>query len=165
MMRWRRSVIVYCCAGTALACDHEAPSSVNRDLGARMAGSWTARLTLDRLPVLGVNTASNKETLFGKFAFVASTDRVGQSAAVAYGVYDMDFTDLGLPRRRGVPAATLLALTQDSVEMRLDPTNDATVIMLRGLVQGDSLFGTWTVSVPRVTEGGGRFVMVRRHEP
>jgi hypothetical protein len=163
MMRWRRSVIVYCCAGAALACDRETPASVNRDLGARMAGSWTARLTLDRLPVLAVNRASNNETLIGKFAFVASTDRAAPRAT-AYGVYDMDFTGLGLPRRRGVPAATLVSLSEDSVEIRLDPTNDETVIVLRGLVQGDSVFGTWTVSVPRVTQGGGRFVMVRRHE-
>ena len=113
-MRWRRFVIGYWCAGAALACDRETPASVNRDLGARMAGSWRARLTLERLPVLGVNTASNKETLFGEFAFVASTDRASQSAAVAYGVYDIDFTGLGLPRRRGVPAATVLAVQQDS---------------------------------------------------
>jgi hypothetical protein len=129
-----------------------------------MAGSWTARLTLDRLPVLAASTTSSKQTLFGKFAFIPSTDRAVQGTAAAYGVYDIDFATLGLPHRRGVPAATLRPLAKDSVEIRLDPMNDQTFIVLRGQLHGDSIVGVWDVSVPRVTEGGGRFVMVRRRE-
>jgi hypothetical protein len=115
---------------------------------------------LERLPVLAARTTSSKHTLLGSFAFVASGDRARSSAA-AYGVYDIDFASLGVPRGRGVPAATLLALAMDSVEIRLDPMNDANVV-LRGQLEGDSIVGVWNVSVPRVTEGGGRFVMVRR---
>jgi hypothetical protein len=164
MTRLRRFIIVSLCAAAAAAgCDREAPAAENRDLGSRVAGSWTVRLTVDRLPFLAARTTAREQSLVGTFAFVPSTDPADRSAA-AYGVYDVDFARLGLAQRRGAPAATVLAVQQDSVEIRLDPMNDETVIVLRGLVQGDSVLGTWTVSVPRVTQGGGRFVMVRRRE-
>jgi hypothetical protein len=161
-MRWRGYLISIGLCVATVACDRESPASVKRDLGSHMAGSWTVRLMLERLPVLAARTTSSKHTLLGSFAFVASGDRARSSAA-AYGVYDIDFASLGVPRGRGVPAATLLALAMDSVEIKLDPINDANVVM-RGQLRGDSIIGIWDVSVPRVTEGGGRFQMVRRRE-
>lgn len=164
MTRLRGYLITVCSFTIAVVgCDREAPAAENRDLGSRMTGSWTVQLTVDRLPFLAAETVAREQTLVGEFAFVASTDRADRSAA-AYGVYDVDFGRLGLSQRRGVPAATLLAVQQDSVEIRLAPMDDQTVILLRGRLQGDSIAGVWDVSVPRVTAGGGRFVMVRHHE-
>jgi hypothetical protein len=162
--RWRWRVLAGLCAALTVACDRESLASVSREVGSHVAGKWTARLTLDRLPILAGSTARLNQTLFGTFAFVASTERSSASGPAAYGVYDIDFTGLGLPRSRGVPAATLRALHGDSLEIRLDGVGDQATMVLRGELGGDSIVGTWGVSVPRVTEGGGRFAMVHTRE-
>ena len=143
-----------CGCGAALVKDGQ--------LGSQVAGSWTIQLTVDRPPIFARDAARDGHRISGTFAFVsADSDR---ATPAAFGVYDLDFTHLGLPHRRGVPAATLVAASRDSLEIRLNPTADDAVIVLRGQLRGDSILGTWTMSIPRITESGGRFAMARRRE-
>ena len=148
---------------TAHACERGAVAAGDGHLGARVSGSWTIQLFTDRLPIFARDAARGRHRIAGTFAFVqADADPNATPAAAAFGVYDLDFTPLGLPHRRGMPAATLLAVHQDSVEIRLDPTADDAAFVLRGQLRGDSILGTWTMSIPRLTETGGRFAMARR---
>jgi len=160
----RLRIVILMLVVCEVACGRDSPPR-NSELATRMAGSWTVRFTVERIPLLAKSSATAR-TLDGKFAFVPpSADLRTQTNAAAYGVYDVDFSGLGLPRRRDLPAATMVALRSDSVEIRLDPDNEETSIVLRGKLGGDSIAGTWNVSVPRVTEGGGRFVMARQRTP
>ena len=164
-MSARGCAVTVMLAASVLACDRDAPRPLNSDLTLRMAGSWSVHFTVERIPVLAHRSAIT-QTLAGKFAFVPpSADLQTRTHAAAYGVYDVDFSSLGLPRRRELPAATMVAIPPDSVEIRLDPENQETSIVLRGELRRDSIAGTWNVSIPRVTEGGGRFVMARQRTP
>ena len=148
----------------ALGCARPTPSAVSADLGSRIAGSWRAELTLDRPPIFVRDKTLSARGLTGEFAFVrAGADRRDRATdASAFGVYDIDFGVLGAPHRREVPSASLYALSPDSIEIRLDHLDAEAFVIFRGKLEGDSILGGWDISIPRVTEGGGKFVMVRK---
>ena len=85
-------------------------------------------------------------------------------APTEYGTYDVDFTPLGAePRARGeTPTAVAGWIAPDSVQILLTSTVSGMLFELRGRVVGDSVDGTWSYTMTRVSSGGGRFVMTRQ---
>jgi hypothetical protein len=53
------------------------------------------------------------------------------------------------------------SLGADSIEIRLDPTDQETSVILRGQLSGDSIVGTWRVALGRTASGTGRFTLRR----
>ena len=127
-------------------------------LGPRLAGTWDIRLDLDQRPVL---RGQGPGEVRGSIAFLANKRRDGPAD---YGTYDIDFRPFGFdPRGEGeTPVAIARWLPGDSVSITLGPEGAASVAM-RGRLAGDSVVGTWDVSLARVSGGGGRFVM--QHAP
>src|SRR5215216_4612894 len=136
----------------------------------RLVGTWDVRFHLERSPVLTVDARSVANDVRGELALVtnpwldASYPEI--KTPTNYGTYDIDFRPFGFdPRSAGqTPAAVAGWLTSDSLEIILNPDRDQTAVAMRGQLRGDSISGTWDISVSRAAGGSGRFVMSRRRE-
>jgi len=144
------------------ACGAPAATTATGGLAERLQGTWKARLHVDQpLPFRDRGSARD---LSGSVAFVPSTHRrVAAAGVLAYGAYDIDFTPAGFsPASTGeTHDAVVKSLGVDSVEIHLDPGDEETSVILRGLVSGDSIVGTWRVAVNRAAGGTGRFTLSR----
>ena len=137
----------------------------------RLVGTWDVRFDLERPPVLTERTGTAVRVVRGRLAFLenrwlnASYPEI--ETPTDYGTFDIDFTPFGFePRNAGQPPTAVAGwLGKDSVEIILAPDQDRTVVTMRGRFAGDSLVGTWDVSIGRGDGGGGRFLMSRHREP
>jgi len=139
-------------------------------LADRLIGTWTVRFELDRPPLLRDRETASGRVVQGELAFLANRSVNASypplTKATNYGTFDVDFAPFGFePGDRNRPP-TLVAgwLSEDSVEMILAPDESRTVVTMRGRQVGDTISGTWSVSIARVGGGGGRFLMSRRRE-
>jgi hypothetical protein len=130
----------------------------------RLIGVWEARFEADPAALRGPGVAHEAR---GQIAFLANrwldVSYPQIDAPTDYGTYDVDFTPLGVePRARGeTPTAVAGWIAPDSVQIVLTSTVSGMSFELRGRLVGDSVDGTWSYTMTRVSSGGGRFVMTR----
>jgi hypothetical protein len=134
----------------------------------RLVGVWDVRFEGEaNLASRGVNGAREAR---GQIALLAnrwldvSYSRI--DTPTDYGTYDVDFTPFGIePRARGeTPTAVAGWIGPDSVQIVLTSTVPGMSLELRGQAAGDSVAGTWSYTLSRVSDGGGRFSMARQKQ-
>ena len=129
-----------------------------------LAGLWDSRFELNVSLAERADTAPAVE---GRIAMLPNRwlDASYESLGVPtdYGVYDVDFSPLGIePRAHGeTPTVVASWLGTDSVRVALTAGTPSLTITLSGRASGDSVAGTWSYAVARAAGGGGRFVMRR----
>jgi hypothetical protein len=133
----------------------------------QLIGTWDAHFHLDRAPLLTLNINPAMQDVSGEIAFVPNRWLVEpypeMPAPSAYGTYDVDFTPFGFdPRRTSQTPTAVAGLNKDSLLIILGEPGDETSVILNGRMTGDSIRGTWTVSIGRSGGGGGSFLIVRR---
>lgn len=134
----------------------------------RLVGVWDVRFEGE------ANLASRADggtrDAHGQIAFLANRWLDGSDSGIDtptdYGTYDVDFTPFGIePRARGVtPTAVAGWIGLDSVRIALTSTVPGMSLELRGQAAGDSVAGTWSYTLSRVSDGGGRFSMARQRQ-
>ena len=134
----------------------------------RLVGVWDVRFEGEaNLASRGEDGA--RETR-GQIAFLANRWLDGSDSGIDtptdYGTYDVDFTPFGIePRARGeTPTAVAGWIGQDSVQIVLTSTVTGMTLELRGRAVEDSVAGTWSYRLTRVSDGGGRFSMTRQKQ-
>ena len=134
----------------------------------RLVGVWDVRIEGE------ANLASRADDgtreARGQIALLANRWLDGSDSGIDtptdYGTYDVDFTPFGIePRARGeTPTAVAGWIGQDSVQIVLTSTVTGMTLELRGRAVEDSVAGTWSYRLTRVSDGGGRFSMTRQKQ-
>jgi hypothetical protein len=134
----------------------------------RLVGVWDVRFEGEaNLASRGDDGAREAR---GQIAFLANRWLDGSDSGIDmptdYGTYDVDFTPFGIePRARGeTPTAVAGWIGPDSVQIVLTSTVPGMSLELRGRSAGDSVAGTWSYTLSRVSDGGGRFLMARQRQ-
>jgi hypothetical protein len=125
----------------------------------RLVGLWTIRLRTVRSP--GVEEGARSE---GEIAFTLNHERLPGKGfdrlPMLFGTFTIDFSLLGLGGSGAdVPEAEAI-LTGDSVSIMLAP-GSAVPIVLRGVVQGDSISGRWQTTGRSAAAAMGGFLLTR----
>jgi hypothetical protein len=168
-----RRISLCLAAATMLACADRSAMEKRAAAQAaqRLVGTWDVRFDLERPLLLTARTGTAVRVVRGRLAFLenewlnASYPQI--ETPTDYGTYDIDFTPFGFePRNAGQPPTAVAGwLGKDSVEIILAPEQSRTAVAMRGKFAGDSIAGTWEVSISRADGGGGRFLMSRHREP
>jgi hypothetical protein len=144
--------------GMAAACggDHRAwEAELAASEAERLTGAWELRL----------ETADSR-SLVGFLAFTLNEERLhgnGPSGPpMLFGTWSMDFAALGLAVGIGADVPEVAATVRsDTVSLILSPESRLPM-ELRGLLQGDSVAGTWLMTSRARPTVEGTFVMKRR---
>lgn len=132
----------------------------------QLVGVWEARFEADPNALTHDPGAAHEAR--GQIAFLANRwldapyPRIDMPTD--YGTYDVDFTPLGIETRARGETPTAIAgwIAPDSVQIVLTSTVSGLWFEIRGRVVGDSVNGTWSYTMTRVSNGGGRFSMTRQ---
>ena len=136
------------------------------DLAARLADFWNAEFVLERAP-MGAE-ARNQPTARGTLALLEGPGSGRASALPApvthTGVYHVDFRPLGFSPPTGGAVSELIAgvILPDTVVAVIPAEERDRLLVLRGVLAGDSVTGTWSYGARAAGGWGGRFVLRRR---
>jgi hypothetical protein len=132
-----------------------------------LEGVWDVSYSVSESPVLTTD-ARSAPMIAGRIALISNesitTGYSGVRTVTNYGSYDVDFSSFGFDSPQWGKPSTVVAgrLGRDSAIVLLSPGASAPSIRMSGAVYQDSIKGKWTVSLTRISGGGGDFTMRRR---
>jgi hypothetical protein len=132
-----------------------------------LEGVWDVTYSVSQPPVLTTD-ARRAPSVAGRIALIPNesitTGYPDVPAVTNYGSYDVNFSRFGFDSPQWGKPSTVVAgrLGKDSAIVLLSPGASAVSIRMSGVVYPDSIKGKWTVSLTRISGGGGDFTMRRR---
>jgi hypothetical protein len=132
-----------------------------------LEGLWDVRYSISQPPVLTTN-ARQAPKIAGRIALISNesitTGYPEVTTVTNYGSYDVNFSKFGFDSPQWGKPSTVVAgrLGKDSAIVLLSPGASTVSIRMAGRVYPDSIKGKWTVSLTRISGGGGDFIMKRR---
>jgi len=135
-------------------------------LAARLADYWNAEFVLERAP-MGADVGT-QPTARGTLVLLEGPGHGRVSAlptrVTHVGVYHVDFRPLGFspPMDGAVPELVASVIIPDTVTAVIPAEERDGLLVLRGVLAGDSVTGTWNYGSRAAGGWGGRFVLRRR---
>lgn len=132
-----------------------------------LEGMWDVSYSVSQPPTLTTD-ARKAPSITGRIALISNesitTGYPGVPTVTNYGSYDVDFSRFGFDSPQWGRPPTVIAgrLGNDSAVVLLSPDASPISIRMSGAVFPDSIKGKWTVSLTRISGGGGDFKMTRR---
>lgn len=142
-------------------------SPADAAFGVDLEGLWDITYSISQPPVLTTD-ARRLRSINGRIALILNESITADYPEIPtvtdYGSYDVDFSTFGFASPQWGRPSTVVAgrLGKDSVMLLLSPGAGATSVRMSGALHGDSINGTWSVSLTRTSGGGGQFTMKRR---